>query len=65
MIWTNQDLFKRNKREALIKKMVLKRLGDEIRLSLCLVKESVCQSVCQKQFFNRSGSMSKKVLLFE
>ena len=30
MIWTNQDPFKKNKREALIKKMVLKPLGDEI-----------------------------------
>ena len=27
----NWDPFKKNKREALIKKMVLKRLGDEIR----------------------------------
>ena len=31
MIWENWDPFKKNKREALIKKMVLKRLGDEIR----------------------------------
>ena len=31
MIWENRDPFKKNKREALIKKMVLKRLGDEIR----------------------------------
>ena len=31
MIWQNWDPFKKNKREALIKKMVLKRLGDEIR----------------------------------
>ena len=42
MIWQNWDPFKKNKREALIKKMVLKRLGDEIRLSLCLVEESIC-----------------------
>ena len=32
MIWENWVPFKKNKREALIKKMVLKRLGDEIRL---------------------------------
>ena len=31
MIWQNWDPFKKNKAEALIKKMVLKRLGDEIR----------------------------------
>ena len=31
MILQNCDPFKKNKREALIKKMVLKRLGDEIR----------------------------------
>ena len=31
MIWENWVPFKKNKREALIKKMVLKRLGDEIR----------------------------------
>ena len=31
MICENRDPFKKNKREALIKKMVLKRLGDEIR----------------------------------
>ena len=31
MIWENQETFQKNKREALIKKMVLKRLGDEIR----------------------------------
>ena len=31
MICENWDPFKKNKREALIKKMVLKRLGDEIR----------------------------------
>ena len=31
MILQNWDPFKKNKREALIKKMVLKRLGDEIR----------------------------------
>ena len=31
MIGQNWDPFKKNKREALIKKMVLKRLGDEIR----------------------------------
>ena len=31
MIWQNWDPFKKNEREALIKKMVLKRLGDEIR----------------------------------
>ena len=31
MIWQKWDPFKKNKREALIKKMVLKRLGDEIR----------------------------------
>ena len=31
MIRENWDPFKKNKREALIKKMVLKRLGDEIR----------------------------------
>ena len=31
MIWENQEAFQKNKREALIKKMVLKRLGDEIR----------------------------------
>ena len=30
MTWTNQDPFKKNKREALIKQMVLKILGDEI-----------------------------------
>ena len=30
-ICENWDPFKKNKREALIKKMVLKRLGDEIR----------------------------------
>ena len=32
MICENWDPFKKNKREALIKKMVLKRLGDEIQL---------------------------------
>ena len=31
MIWQNWDPFKKHKREALIKKMVLKRLGDEVR----------------------------------
>ena len=31
MIWEDWDPFQKNKREALIKKMVLKRLGDEIR----------------------------------
>ena len=31
MIWQNWDPVKKNKREALIKKMVIKRLGDEIR----------------------------------
>ena len=31
MIWETWDPFKKNKRESLIKKMVLKRLGDEIR----------------------------------
>ena len=31
IIGQNWDPFKKNKREALIKKMVLKRLGDEIR----------------------------------
>ena len=31
MICENCDPFKKNEREALIKKMVLKRLGDEIR----------------------------------
>ena len=31
MICENCDAFKKNEREALIKKMVLKRLGDEIR----------------------------------
>ena len=31
MIWENWVPFKQNKREALIKQMVLKRLGDEIR----------------------------------
>ena len=31
MIWESWVPFKKNKREALIKKMVLKRLGDEIR----------------------------------
>ena len=31
MIWENWAPLKKNKREALIKKMVLKRLGDEIR----------------------------------
>ena len=31
MIWENWVPFKKNKREALIKKMVLKRLGDELR----------------------------------
>ena len=31
MIWENWVPLKKNKREALIKKMVLKRLGDEIR----------------------------------
>ena len=31
MICENWDPFKKNKREALIKKMALKRLGDEIR----------------------------------
>ena len=30
MIWENRDPFKKNKREALINKMVLKPLGDEI-----------------------------------
>ena len=30
MIWQNWDPFKKNKREALIKKMVLKHLGGEI-----------------------------------
>ena len=32
MICEKWDPFKKNKREALIKKMVLKRLGDEIRV---------------------------------
>ena len=50
MIWENWVGFKKNKREALIKKMVLKRLGDEIRLSLCPVEESVCQTFCQSSF---------------
>ena len=31
MIWEDWDPLKKNKREALVKKMVLKRLGDEIR----------------------------------
>ena len=31
MIWEDWVPLKKNKREALIKKMVLKRLGDEIR----------------------------------
>ena len=31
MICENWDPFKKNKRDTLIKKMVLKRLGDEIR----------------------------------
>ena len=31
MIWEDWDPFQKNKREALIKKMVLKRLSDEIR----------------------------------
>ena len=31
MIWENWNPFKKIKRETLIKKMVLKRLGDEIR----------------------------------
>ena len=31
MICMNWHPFKKNEREALIKKMVLKRLGDEIR----------------------------------
>ena len=31
MIWEDWDPFQKNKREALIKKMVLKRLGDEIQ----------------------------------
>ena len=31
MTWENWVPFKKNKREALTKKMVLKRLGDEIR----------------------------------
>ena len=31
MIWENWVPLKKNKRETLIKKMVLKRLGDEIR----------------------------------
>ena len=53
MIWENRDPFKKNKREALIKNMVLKRLGDEIRLSWCPVEESVCQSVRPIQFSNR------------
>ena len=53
VIWENQDPFRKNKREALIKQMVLKRLGDEIRLSLWLVKESVCQFFCPIQFSNR------------
>ena len=30
MIWENQYPLKKNKREALIKKMVLEPLGDEI-----------------------------------
>ena len=53
MICENWDPFKKNEREALIKKMVLKRLGDEIRLSLWLVKESVRQLFCPIQFSNR------------
>ena len=57
MIWENRDPFKKNKREALIKKMVLKRLGDEIRLSLCPAEESVCQSFCLIQFSNRPHYM--------
>ena len=40
LIWENQDPFKKNKREELIKKMVLKRLCDEIRPSLCPDKGS-------------------------
>ena len=31
MIWEDWDPFQKNKREELIKKMVLKRLDDEIR----------------------------------
>ena len=33
MIWENWVPLKKNKREALIKKMVLKRLGDKIQAS--------------------------------
>ena len=35
MICENWDPFKKNEREALIKKMVLKRLADEIRAISC------------------------------
>ena len=39
MICENWDPFIKNEREALIKKMVLKRLGDEIRPKDCVFYE--------------------------
>ena len=44
MICENWDPFKKNKREALIKKMVLKRLGDEIRTVSYLKFVFSCQN---------------------
>ena len=41
LIWEHLDPFKKNKRVSLIKKMVLKHLGDEIWPTLCLVKGSI------------------------
>ena len=41
LIWEHLDPFKKNKRVSLIKKMVLKHLGDEIWPTLCPVKGSI------------------------
>ena len=51
MICENWDPFKKNEREALIKKMVLKPLGDEIRPVSCRFygTESPCQRVCSPE----------------
>ena len=44
MICENWDPFKKNKRETLIKKMVLKRQGDEIRPISCQKLVFSCQN---------------------
>ena len=53
MIWQNWGPFKKNKREALIKKMVLKRLGDEIR-PISYQKLFLVVSACDKNIVKTS-----------